>query len=96
MAEIKIDKRFKRRCSVPGCKCVDTYRVRYVAGYSEQLFLCDKCIEGISNAVKAFNASAEEEKKAEQSDEIASVTPEAKEIKTASVPKKASGKNGKA
>lgn len=95
MAEIKIDKRFKRRCSVPGCKCVDTYRIRYVAGYSEQLFLCDKCIEGISNAVKAFNASAKEEKKAVQSDEIASVTPEAKEIKTAS-PKKASGKNGKA
>lgn len=43
MGKILIDRKFKRQCSVPGCRSRDTVRIRRAKGYSEQLFICKNC-----------------------------------------------------
>lgn len=80
MGKILIDRKFKRQCSVPGCRSRDTVRIRRAKGYSEQLFICKNCAcelyEGLfDNENKAIEPT-EETIKAEISETISDASGE--------------------
>jgi hypothetical protein len=55
-------KKLKRRCSVRGCKCTDTYAISLTREVGNSVIICPACLEKANEAVK--NAPAEPEVKA--------------------------------
>ena len=57
-------KKLKRKCSVRGCKCTDTYAISLTREIGNSVIVCKSCLEKAVKAVEGFKPAQETDVKA--------------------------------
>ena len=57
-------KKLKRKCSVRGCKCTDTYAISLTREIGNSVIVCKSCLEKAVKAVEDFKPAQETDVKA--------------------------------